>query len=92
MGGTFDPIHHGHLVAASEVQALFGLDVVVFERALAAGEHVLLEGAQDFAALEGQRVVDFTFAGVRWRILLIVNQIIQADFSANLLVAHTCLP
>ncbi|MGC3021454.1 MULTISPECIES: nicotinate-nucleotide adenylyltransferase [unclassified Brevibacterium] len=30
MGGTFDPVHHGHLVAASEVQATFDLDEVVF--------------------------------------------------------------
>jgi nicotinate-nucleotide adenylyltransferase len=30
MGGTFDPVHHGHLVAASEVQASFELDEVIF--------------------------------------------------------------
>lgn len=49
MGGTFDPVHHGHLVAASEVQAWFDLDEVVFvptgepwqkiERAVSPAEH-----------------------------------------------------
>ena len=49
MGGTFDPIHHGHLSAASEVGALFDLDEVVFvptgqpwqkqERSVSPAEH-----------------------------------------------------
>ena len=49
MGGTFDPVHHGHLVAASEVQDVFHLDEVVFvptwaqpfkkDRCVSAAEH-----------------------------------------------------
>jgi nicotinate-nucleotide adenylyltransferase len=30
MGGTFDPIHHGHLVTAEEARVQFGLDRVLF--------------------------------------------------------------
>jgi nicotinate-nucleotide adenylyltransferase len=30
MGGTFDPVHHGHLVTAEEALVQFGLDEVIF--------------------------------------------------------------
>ncbi|MGQ0669693.1 MAG: nicotinate-nucleotide adenylyltransferase [Actinomycetota bacterium] len=30
MGGTFDPVHHGHLLTAEEASVQFGLDEVVF--------------------------------------------------------------
>ncbi|MFZ7088150.1 nicotinate-nucleotide adenylyltransferase [Curtobacterium sp. RRHDQ10] len=44
MGGTFDPIHHGHLVAASEVAKSFDLDEVVF---VPTGQPYMKSGVSD---------------------------------------------
>jgi len=30
MGGTFDPVHHGHMVLAEQVRTRFGLDEIIF--------------------------------------------------------------
>jgi nicotinate-nucleotide adenylyltransferase len=49
MGGTFDPIHHGHLVAASEVAHFFSLDEVIF---VPTGEPWQKETRQEVSAAE----------------------------------------
>jgi len=66
MGGTFDPVHHGHLVAASEAQAWFDLDEVVFvptgqpwqkaEREVSEAEHRYLMTVIATASNPGFRV------------------------------------
>jgi len=47
MGGTFDPVHHGHLSAANEVAALHALDEVVF---VPTGQPWMKEGRKTSAA------------------------------------------
>ena len=65
MGGTFDPIHYGHIVTAAKVKKGFGLDEVVFvpsgnpphkkERVITAAKHRLnmvnlaVEGIRGFS-------------------------------------------
>ena len=59
MGGTFDPIHIGHLVTAQEVYERFALDRVIF---MVAGRHPLktegLTAARDRFAMVKRAIVD----------------------------------
>lgn len=69
MGGTFDPIHHGHLVAAEEARHAFSLSTVLFVTAgapwqksagvVSAPEHrhaMVCRAIEDNAAFEASRI------------------------------------
>lgn len=78
MGGTFDPIHNGHLVAASEVAAAFELDEVIFvptgqpwhKKAVTEAEHRYLMSVIATAANPRFRVsrVDIDRPGITYTI------------------------
>lgn len=55
MGGTFDPIHHGHLVAAEETRCAFDLEQVVF---VPAGRPWQKAGDEVSAAEERREMVE----------------------------------
>jgi nicotinate-nucleotide adenylyltransferase len=59
-GGTFDPIHVGHLIAATEVQAALGLDRVLF---LPAGRPPHKRGREITPAAHRVRMIELAIAG-----------------------------
>lgn len=78
MGGTFDPIHNGHLVAASEAADAFGLDEVIFvptglpwhKKAVTSAEHRYLMTVVATAANPRFRVsrIDIDREGVTYTV------------------------
>jgi nicotinate-nucleotide adenylyltransferase len=70
MGGTFDPIHYGHLVAASEAASAFELDKVLFvptgepwqKQAITDAEHRL---AMTKLAIDGNPLFEISTVDVR---------------------------
>ncbi len=58
MGGTFDPIHHGHLVAASEVQERCGLDLVIFMPAGDPWQKITVASPEDRYLMTAMAVAD----------------------------------
>ncbi len=59
-GGTFDPIHVGHLIAATEVQAALALDRVLF---LPAGQPPHKRGREITPAAHRVRMIELAIAG-----------------------------
>jgi nicotinate-nucleotide adenylyltransferase len=53
MGGTFDPIHLGHLIVASEVRHAFELDRVVFMPAARPWQKAIYSNAEDRLLMAG---------------------------------------
>lgn len=62
MGGTFDPIHHGHLVTAEEARCQFELDSVVF---IPSARPPHKTGVKSSSAGDRLRMVEFAIAGNR---------------------------
>ncbi|MFM1957604.1 MAG: hypothetical protein RLZ41_1003 [Actinomycetota bacterium] len=70
MGGTFDPIHYGHLVAASEAASAFELDKVLFvptgepwqKQTITDAEHRL---AMTKLAIDGNSLFEISTVDVR---------------------------
>jgi nicotinate-nucleotide adenylyltransferase len=59
-GGTFDPVHHGHLIAAAEVCAVLGLDRLVF---MPAGRPPHKGGRAISPAAQRVRMLELAIAG-----------------------------
>lgn len=60
MGGSFDPIHHGHLLAARALREALGLDEV---RLIPAGTQPFKAGRHGASAVERGRMVELAIAG-----------------------------
>ena len=60
MGGTFDPIHHGHLLVAQAAMETLGLDELWF---VPAREQPFKQGRHSAPAAHRARMVELAIAG-----------------------------
>lgn len=65
-GGSFDPVHHGHLITARVVQEALGLEAVWF---VPAGEQPFKQGRHGAPAAARARMLELAIAGEPgWRV------------------------